>query len=621
MDERKVHIDEFFARQMADKPEAPPPYVWDALDKRLDAASGRKKPFPVWWFWAISVLVILSATGIIAGLTGNTPVDLTVQSQQQAPAVPSAVTPQANDINRPADAVTTEQSSTRESAHAPSTHETENTAPTTKTVTTTTTISDNNQPPAATAVETPATVRPVDKARPVAHHGVSNMPVQDVATSTQVAKPYAAVPNQHRTKEEHGILPVNNHSQTIQSLTPSAPAVASVAALPEAKPVLPENDGEPVQALTPIKPSGDKLYSMPKGDLLASAKRMPLPGIQSEINTNELTPQLTEVTPPSATTAMTDEKRSVATADTPRKKQHKDTTAKPIADVDKKVKKKITLPIEIGMKAGYSMGFDKNWHANKVAFAPYISYRMPVGVSFIFQPTYHTGNAKTGSFDNGEQSYYRVNSSSFDSTGRVVRGVIDSTVVTANPPDTVYRTYTYTQRYDSIHVRYGVQQNRLWDIELPLIVKYEVSKNFSVLVGGSATYSSILQTEVKEQTFAQSKEYVDHIAPETFYVTYQGQKPPTGPARKSFDDLFNYSGTPYANYSPRQPSVSKNFMRYGFMIGASANVGDHWMVDVMLHKTGVDTKAVPDKELQKIYTQSYLRVMIGYKLFKSKGLK
>jgi hypothetical protein len=50
------------------------------------------------------------------------------------------------------------------------------------------------------------------------------------------------------------------------------------------------------------------------------------------------------------------------------------------------------------------------------------------------------------------------------------------------------------------------------------------------------------------------------------------------------------------------------------MVGASATFKERWIVELMLHKTGVDANAVPEKQLQKIYTQPYLRLMVGYKI-------
>src|SRR5690606_31695732 len=75
MDERRVNIDEFFRRKLDNQSETPPPAIWAALEQRLDNVppAGRKKPFPVWWFWTIIAVVFISATGIIAGYMTKTP--------------------------------------------------------------------------------------------------------------------------------------------------------------------------------------------------------------------------------------------------------------------------------------------------------------------------------------------------------------------------------------------------------------------------------------------------------------------------------------------------------------------------------------------------------------------
>src|SRR5690606_28063523 len=140
------------------------------------------------------------------------------------------------------------------------------------------------------------------------------------------------------------------------------------------------------------------------------------------------------------------------------------------------------LPIDIGLKLGYSSGFDNAWRGNKFILAPYFEYRLFPKFSLTLQPSFLVGNAKTDVFNNGNSYYHEILNNTLDSVVRLARGAIDSSVLTPNPPDTIFRTYKYGQVYDSIHVGYRVSNKQLWDIELPLIAKYKVSKNFALLL-------------------------------------------------------------------------------------------------------------------------------------------
>ena len=589
MDERKTHIDEFFRRQMGNHTETPPPAIWEALEKRLDTPPGRKKPFPVWWFYTIAGLILISATAILAGYLNNSPV-IIAQHQPALHVIATATAdeqPVAAQNTVPAEGVqqliqqhtvTLQQHSTKPG-------------------------NDNNDD--AIAVQTPQ--RPAEQLAPARQNNIQTIN-NDITGKPHNDLNKVQLPEPAKQKDQ------------IQVMTPKLPADnIAVATLPATKqtvqlPVAPVAGLREDEELSTLNTAKTGTNNIPAAELLASVNPMStaftiaqremqnIPGPETLLQEETLPVQQS-----SGHTDTSKKKREPLTDTTSILEQ----TVYPVI-----TKKKVPLPIEIGFKAGYSKGFENTWTADKIAIAPYIEYRLPSNFSLILQPTYHTGKAKTGTFANGAQNYIQVTGSSFDSTGRVVRGKVDSSILTPNPPDTVFRTYTYGQTYDSIQVSYGVTQTQLWDIELPLIVKYKINNNFSVLAGGSVTYSSVLQTKEELNRYGKSHQFVDHIDPATYYVTTQGQPPPDGPARKSHSDLFSYNTNTFDKYQPRQVAASNNFFRYGFMIGASATFKERWMIDVMLHKTGVDVNAVPDKELQKIYNRPYLRVMVGYKLLK-----
>lgn len=585
MNERKVHIDEFFRRQMDGQAEMPPPAVWEALEKRLDEKPGRKRPFPIWWFWTIAGLILLSSAVIIAGYLNNTPKPLTTHAPSQpggkhiAPNETGATTQQNNNINN-----NTINTNTNNNNIASNTKKHIKSNAYTSSQQANTRTSATNSTPA----QGPA----------MANNTQGN--IESPSATTYTNNP----PAPQRFRDNLRLLSVAPFGFELPVQIPLKPAPDKIS-LPET--TIPGDNNLSIARL-PVAATEQPVIQAPVPEI-ASATNVPtlpasLPGFADGDNESVETEMLIS-----------------AAQDTSKKKQI------PVADTTKSIleetvyavnsDKKKPLPLSAGIKLGFSRGFDPVWNANKFVFAPYLEYSLPSNFSVMLQPAFLIGKAKVGTFSNSDQVFYEIRSNSFDSIAYVSRGAIDSSVITPNPPDTVFRTYRYGQVYDSVHVGYKVTNTQQWDVEVPIMVKYKINKTFAVIAGASATYSSVLRTK-EEVTRYQGlmKQHEDIHAPQTFYVTSQGQEPPQGPPRKATSNLFPYNTAPFSNYQPRQITETNNFWRYGFMIGASATFKERLMVELMLHKSGVDVNAVPDKQLQRIYTQPYLRVMVGYKLTK-----
>ncbi|MCB9045231.1 MAG: hypothetical protein H6550_03725 [Chitinophagales bacterium] len=604
MDGRKINIDEFFDREMGNHAETPPPAIWDALEKRLDAQNGRKKVFPIWWFWGIGALILVSATVIMAGYLYNsggklmadnhaTPLnDKTsaedadvaqfVQNNEQQAGnsvnednIPSHTANKKN-ISEPQTTGNTTNSKQRTDNNK---HTEQNTAPALSSNDVAVTHSSNHQNNSGrnTAPDTRGRQQDI----------MSLMPQQAMSS---IATPVAAVTRSMQTVPLPAVpLATDNNTDPTQE----AGTNNKTGQTKKAKPAI-------------IPPSESIMASVNPADAFSATQPLNIPAASEVMDMPAISPE--SITEQYSYTDTGKKKKLFIPADSSGNELSE--TVAPVI-----TKKKKPLPLDFGIKAGYSLGFNQSWRANKWAVAPYLEYRLPSNFSVILQPTFHMGNATTGTFANGIHDYHKITSSTFDSTSRLVRGAVDSSILTPNPPDTIFRTYTYGQVYDSIHVGKKITGKQMWDIELPLMVKYQVNKTFAFILGGSVTYSSVLQTKEEMNRFTNlGKQYTENIDPATFYTTVQGQPAPDGPAPKSFSDLFTYNTDEYTGYDLDKETTYSNFFRYGFMIGASASFGERWMVDVMVHKTGVDKNSVPDKELQKLYTQPYMRITIGYRL-------
>lgn len=597
MDERSIHIDEFFRRQMDGHIDAPPIAVWNALEKRLDDKPGRKRPFPVWWFWTIAGLILVSSTFIIAGYLKNVRESAIAKNQASAPV--------AFGQKEMADVPATQHGDTEHTTSNETNFPDKNNS---------VSGSDDRMPAkedkfVLTTSSTNSLSKPTNTPAVNSGLGTDNHPQETSSSAPGTAVRASQSVIRHTDKLSLlSVTTVGVHMPVSIPLAPKRYVRVPVVALPvgdnvagQGSGIAQKNESEVVSAPLPtvasLSPGQATSGSLP--GLLQShdevSSDVPLSELQATLLNTSLS-QDTSKKKKTALDASTDSllNETVYAVNTTKKKP---------------------LRVDAGIKLGFSRGFDRTWNADKWIIAPFVQYRMPANLSLIIQPSFQFGRARVGAFANSNQVFYELRSSDFDSMGRVSRGAIDSSVVTPNPPDTVFRTYRYGQVYDSIHVGYKVTNTQMWDVELPLMLQYRVSKTFAFIVGGSVAYSSVLQTKEEVTRYeGLTRSYQEVHAPQTFFVTTQGQEPPPGPPRKSFSDLFQYDTAPFSDYSPRQVAATNNFFRYGFMVGASASFKERWMVELMLHKTGVDANAVPEKQLQKIYTQPYLRLMVGYKI-------
>ncbi len=592
MDERKKHIDEFFREQMSDGTETPPSSVWNSLEQRLDAAAPApvKRPFPFWWFWVIGGLVVLSATAIIAGQINSA-------DRQQIAAVSEKPTSSPQIVTNNAIPEDIEENT------APVTASTQENVPQS---------ASNNDSPTPTSSEVSLPSSNSERVSQKQLPKIKKKSPEYIAGehNAQETRTPSVIQPQLRESSSEGALLAMQSPHTIASRTEQS-AIENRVVVPQLEVKLPSPDMSVRQPVTIEKMQQDE-------PLYAAAKTPVLNTFEEEqdayVAQSSVQVQVLEDT--------TKKKKKIKVVKDDDGLYDADTSIlnDVVEEVVTNVRRNIQIPFEAGIKLGFSKGFNNGWRADRFVLAPYLSYNLPMNLSLSIQPAYAYGSVNSSALDNSDRSYYEITGNTFDSSSRIVRGRIDSSVVSPNPPDTAFYTYTYGQTYDSVHVSYATNQKTLWEVELPLILKYKINKTFSVFAGGMATYSSVLQIQENVDRYSGlTKSYIQQADPQTFYVTAPNQPPPSGPARLNPDDLFSYTNSdPFDEYeaSPAFNTSRKTFIRYGYMIGVSATLQERWMIDLMMHQSGVDGAAVPDKRVQKLYTQPYFRLMIGYKLFK-----
>lgn len=108
MDYNKEHIDDLFKKWLGDYAEAPPPAAWDALEKRLDGASGRRVFFWPWFSnnrkgFLLGLLGVLLLSSAILFYNRNTSGNMIADHYSKPADMPVA----AQALNTPPSTITT----------------------------------------------------------------------------------------------------------------------------------------------------------------------------------------------------------------------------------------------------------------------------------------------------------------------------------------------------------------------------------------------------------------------------------------------------------------------------------------------------------------------------------
>lgn len=265
---------------------------------------------------------------------------------------------------------------------------------------------------------------------------------------------------------------------------------------------------------------------------------------------------------------------------------------------------------EAGLNIGYEVGFDAN-RLDKYLVAPYVQYNLSDRSSLLFQPAYLMGMVKLTNEPSGESIYYDVTSAIYDSMTTIFLG---DTSISPQAQDTIITNYTYSRTYDSTVVSTVVSNKQLWDLELPLMYQYKVSPNFSVFGGVSMTISKTLSITENRQDFTGFTDTAYDEWSATYPTNTQG---PTPPAAQDPNSFFSNTGDPISSYQPLGSSTTANtFTRWGYVIGFRATVRERFLIGASVQGKQVNTSIITNPELQKVYSQPYIRFTIGYKLFK-----
>ncbi len=561
MKNSEKNIDDLFREELGGYTETPPPALWDALEKKLDATPAPVARLPYHWLAYLAVLLITVGTsfylytrhtsGSNSGngnvlladnvVTNSINVANSNTSHSTSPNTNGTQIAKGNESNSPIEQNTTNNNPATETNNAGDNQET---AIANSNTTTNNSKVLNAAPKKGGVLENSYNkLEKLSKQTPAnrLHKGIAGNKKQN---NTLVTGANTNTPNVAADNLVAGVTGANNNKQGG-----------------------PNNNGN--ELATDNNPSNNKV--------LQDAKT----GAKKDVET----------------------KKELAN----KPKAESIPAAKPVV---KKVQPKYAK-FEAGIKSGYERGFD-NTSAQKIVGSVYLQYNISPKLSLMVQPG--VKESYLNSMRVGKQAnYYQVPDGSKTMDG--VRTGADSTAMVVVPnigPQGLLwiRNYYYAQRHDSIVKSYKIGGSYS-EYEMPLLVKYKLSKNLSVFGGVNMVMGKTLS--IQEVTTDYSIDILKVLH------TYGGYYSPA-PTPPPISEVFSYSGTPYSSYlssGPLYTSKSTTQLRFGYMLGFSYEFADRWLVDGLLQQTpSAGSSSIGGVNINQALSNAYLRMTLGYKLSK-----
>lgn len=250
------------------------------------------------------------------------------------------------------------------------------------------------------------------------------------------------------------------------------------------------------------------------------------------------------------------------------------------------------LSPEVGVSLGYSLGF-ATAHAAEAIIAPYVQLNLGSKVNIRFSPSYRFGNVSSFTIGN-TGTFYNITSQHVDS----------SKVLDTNGTVKFYN-YHYQQTYDSLTLSRSAG-GATWAIDVPVSIGYKLGSGVSLFGGPVFSYGNTIKVS------ADRKEVKDLIVADSV-MNSTTPKPPS-----YFTNLFQqipHTGQPYANASNPNGADYGTQFRVGYLAGIRYSKGRvEGELSVQQHLSGFSNIDIP--EVQKVYSQPYFRLSIGYKILK-----
>ena len=245
--------------------------------------------------------------------------------------------------------------------------------------------------------------------------------------------------------------------------------------------------------------------------------------------------------------------------------------------------------LQAGLKLGYEQGF-ATYTTSKFLGAVYAQVALADKWSVLFQPAI-TYTQLNGNITYNSSSYY--NNTGVHSTQTIIS--IDTLA-----KDTLAR-YHYYGAYDSIIVKRQNSSSAYVGFEIPVMLKYKLSKSFSVLGGVDIDISKVFGIGDKTTTIHLS------TPTDTTAILHSAE------AAAFFDSLtYRHPGIPYSSYVPTPATNTQNSVRLGYMIGVDYSIADKFTLEFLVTQSLSGYNNISDKNIKSLYSQPYFRLSVGY---------
>lgn len=643
MANQNLNIDELFLRGLAGYSEVPPAAVWNALEKRLDV--GKSRPFGWWW-----MALVLIVTGISAYLGkgflfpgsdmihSNAQVTVNADAiSTNAPNTPNTTTTNNSTIaNTKAnnDPITTDKNNNSNSSQTSQNtnielNDQQKINNTSKTIPVT--INNDNNNNTSTIINTPTIQRQKDE--------VNNLSTAVANVSTPTKKPQKenliTVPNTTTIFEDKGAntsttTAANNHSSKNNTITTNTTTlkdtittsqhqdiVTATKSVKENKKLFNTNETKTNAVVVnnnrqktdkkEIVTTNTSATNYTKNTSVTQQKQ-PTDQDSSLNNKNSYKHVLSNATnSKQTTTPVINTNTAIAnagnkTSPPPIIPQTGNTTESnigktgtDIAEILQGIKDgKVNgtdanrVKYEMGVKAAYSFG-TQAFSINSLILSLYFQLDVSKKWALQFTPGLKISSTGGGPFKLPETF------------------ISPYTTILDTNTHSAWNVSNYTHSFDSITKKHSLDNSRTTEIELPLLLKYKVGNNFYVFAGPVFTLGNIIAiSTTTDSVHASPISGIDSVAaPGYVTASYIYSKHHSSPLYSTYD------GAEYEN-----PSATS--MRIGLMVGVNYNPDNKLGIYLSLQPNFSDLNFIPNNAIRSLYSQTYIRVGVTYKLFGTK---
>jgi hypothetical protein len=237
---------------------------------------------------------------------------------------------------------------------------------------------------------------------------------------------------------------------------------------------------------------------------------------------------------------------------------------------------------EAGVKGGYELGFNPG-SAVKYVVSPYLQYNISSKVAIMTQPAVKYADVSTSDLGTPHPyvDYSKVKNSSHEDSSFIGVGYVYTTTFVSNGTrDSVVKAYTYGGRF--------------FELEMPLLLKYNITDKFSCYGGLNVIYSKFNgYTELTS------------IYNTNDSIRVQGKQDAAPGGFGNTTPYSSYKGSPY-------PTNAAGQFNIGYMVGLSYQYSQRWLADALIQQTPLSNGNNNTSTL----STTYFRFSIGYKLTK-----